>query len=84
MAKSKSNKDNISSEEVNSLAKGYNGRSLANDLFSQVNDIFYEFGLLKRPEQKNIPEKSKNTNPDEEEPEYYYEEDVLLNKDTNK
>ncbi|MEQ8175354.1 MAG: hypothetical protein ABRQ26_09830 [Syntrophomonadaceae bacterium] len=34
-------------------AKGKFGKSYANELFAQVNDLFYEFGLIGRPKPKD-------------------------------
>lgn len=34
-------------------AKGKFGKSYANELFAQVNDLFYEFGLIGRPKSKD-------------------------------
>lgn len=40
-----------SKKESESLAaaKGKNGKSFASELFSQVEDFFYEFGLMSKP-----------------------------------
>lgn len=34
-------------------AKGKNGKSFVGELFSQVEDFFYEFGLMSKPERDN-------------------------------
>lgn len=35
--------------ESMAAAKGHNGKSFASELFSQVEDFFYEFGLMSKP-----------------------------------
>jgi len=34
------------------MVRGHNGKSYANELFAQVNDLFYEFGIVKPPTKK--------------------------------
>lgn len=40
-----------------SMAKGKFGKSYANELFAQVNDLFYEFGLIGKPKPKGDSQK---------------------------
>ena len=34
------------------MVRGHNGKSYANELFAQVNDLFYEFGIIKPPKKE--------------------------------
>lgn len=34
------------------MVRGHTGKSYANELFAQVNELFYEFGIVKPPNNK--------------------------------
>ncbi|NLW90179.1 MAG: hypothetical protein GXY34_01065 [Syntrophomonadaceae bacterium] len=38
------------------LVRGYTGKSYSNELFAQVNDFFYEFGIIAPPKRDKDPE----------------------------
>lgn len=38
------------------MVRGHSGKSYANELFAQVNNFFYEFGVIKPPKSEKEPD----------------------------
>lgn len=47
--------NNKKAPSIYDMVRGHNGKSYANELFAQVDNFFYEFGVIKPPSQNRDP-----------------------------
>ncbi len=43
-------RNNEKAPSIYDMVRGHNGKSYANELFAQVDNVFYEFGVIKPPD----------------------------------